>query len=276
MKVLVTGAHGQLGQELVRVFDDVDVIGWGRRELDVSDRAAVLTAVEQLAPDIVVNAAAWTAVDLCESDPDRAHRINGAAVGHLAEACHRVGGRLVQVSTDYVFDGTKPAPYVETDAPNPVSAYGRSKLDGEHAAGPDALVVRTSWVIGRHGPNFARTVLRLADEGAPLRFVDDQIGCPTIAGDLAAMISVLARDGRRGLVHVTNQGAVSWFDLAREVLVSAGRDASAVEPISTRELGRPAPRPANSVLDNAALRAAGIELLGDFRGPLHDVVSSIA
>jgi dTDP-4-dehydrorhamnose reductase len=275
MTVLVTGAHGQLGRELVDVFDDRAVVGASRSDLDVTDRDAVLSVIDRVRPDVVVNAAAWTAVDLCESDPERAQSCNATAVAHLAEGCERTGARLCQVSTDYVFDGTKSSPYVEHDVPHPSSVYGRTKLAGERAAGPAALIVRTSWVIGRHGPNFARTVLRLADEGAPLRFVDDQRGQPTVASDLAVMIRRLVLERRHGLVHVTNHGAVTWFELAREVLRLAGADPSIVQPISTAELGRPAPRPANSVLDNAALRGWGIEPLGDFRGPLREVVSAL-
>ncbi len=272
MKVLITGARGQLGHELVEVFDAHDVIATDRSSLDVTDRGAVLDMVASLRPDAVVNAAAWTAVDECEEDPDRAFVVNALAVRWLAEACRGVGARLCQVSTDYVFDGTKDGPYDEWDEPIPMSVYGRSKLAGEREAGPGALVVRTSWVFGAHGPNMVKTILRLAAEHDTLRFVDDQRGCPTAAEDLAAMIGRLLVEGRSGTYHVTNAGPVSWFEFAREVLTAAGLDPDRVEPIATAEMHRPAARPANSVLDNAALRLSGIEPLGDFRAPLARLV----
>jgi dTDP-4-dehydrorhamnose reductase len=274
MKVLVTGAAGQVGRELVDVFGQ-GVVGLGRSQLDATDRDAVLATLTTVAPDVVVNAAAFTAVDACESEEERAFAVNAHAVGHLADACRGVGARLVQISTDYVFDGTKEGPYSEADAPNPLSVYGRSKLAGERAAGPDALVVRTSWVFGAHGSNMVKTILRLAAEHDTLGFVDDQRGCPTSAADLASMIHRLVVEGLSGTFHVTNAGAVSWFEFAREVLSTAGLDPDRVEPISTADMPRPAPRPANSVLDNAALRRSGIEPLGDFRGALARVVESI-
>jgi len=275
VKVLITGARGQLGHELVEVFDAHDVVATDRSSLDVADRDAVLDRVASLRPDAVVNAAAWTAVDECEGDPDRAFVVNALAVRWLAEACRGVGARLCQVSTDYVFDGTKDGPYDESDEPNPLSVYGRSKLAGEREAGDEALVVRTSWPFGLHGTNVVTTVLRLAAEHETLRFVDDQRGCPTAAEDLAAMIGRLVVEGRSGTFHVTNAGAVSRFELAREILLAAGLDPDRVEPISSSKMPRPAPRPANSVLDNAALRRAGIEPLGDFRDPLRRLVASL-
>lgn len=277
MRVLLTGAGGQLGHELVAAFDGHDVVAADRRALDVTDRDAVLSVLGTGGFDAVVNAAAWTAVDACESDPERAFVANALGVRHLAEGCRRFGARLCQVSTDYVFDGTKDGPYVEWDEPNPRSVYGRSKLAGEREAGPDATVVRTSWVCGEHGANMVKTVLRLAGEHDTLTFVDDQHGHPTFADDLASMIARLVVDRRPGVFHVTNQGAVSWFEFAREVLSAAGLDPERVQPIATADLqpARPAPRPANSVLDNVALRASGIPLLDDFRVPLARVVAAL-
>src|SRR5690606_19469373 len=195
-----------------------------------------------------------------ESDPERAFTVNALAVRWLREACDHVGAHLAHVSTDYVFDGALNRPYHEWDRPNPQSVYGRSKLAGEREAGQSATVVRTSWVCGEHGNNMVRTVLRLLDDGhRTLRFVDDQRGCPTFTADLAPLLRRLAVDRRTGVHHVTNQGAVSWYELVREIVAVAGRDPGMVEPITTDKLDppRPAPRPANSVLDNAVLRAAG-------------------
>ncbi|MBW3651301.1 MAG: dTDP-4-dehydrorhamnose reductase [Actinobacteria bacterium] len=279
MKVLVTGADGQLGRELVAFLHGGghDVVGTNQRSLDVTDRGAVLQAVAGLRPDAVIHAAAWTAVDACEADPDLAFRVNALAVRHVAEASRRFGAHLCHVSTDYVFDGTKVAPYVEWDVPNPQSVYGRSKLGGERELDRSSTLVRTSWVCGRHGANMVKTILRLAGERDELTFVDDQRGCPTFAADLAAKIVELAIDRRPGLFHVTNQGPVSWFEFAREVLASAGLDPGRVKPISTGELTppRPAPRPANSVLDNAALRLSGLSLLPDHREPLDQLVDQL-
>lgn len=276
MRVLVTGAGGQVGSELVQAFADHDVVGADRATLDVTSRDDVLGVVTSWRPDAIVNAAAWTAVDACESDPDRAFRDNALAVRHLAEAARRVDAHLCQISTDYVFDGSLDRPYTEWDRPDPQSVYGRSKLAGEQEAGADALVVRTAWVCGRVGPNMVKTILRLAAEHDTLRFVDDQRGHPTFADDLARTIRRLVVDRRRGVVHVTNQGAVSWFEFAREVMLAAGHDPDRIQPITTAEMPRPAPRPANSVLDNAVLRLSGLDLLDDFRVPLSRLVGQLA
>lgn len=277
MKVLLTGAGGQLGRELVTALDHHDVLAFDHHGLDITDRAAVGTVVAAERPAVIVNAAAWTAVDDCEGDPERANAVNGTAVTHLVQAAESVDARVVQVSTDYVFDGTLDRPYVETDPPGPVSAYGRSKLLGEAATRANDTVARTSWMCGRHGPNMVKTILRLAQSHPTLRFVDDQVGNPTFADDLAAMIATLVDDERPGLFHVTNQGAVSWFEFAREVLAAAGLDPERVEPIATTDLQppRPAPRPANSVLENAALEAAGVPLLPDHREPLDRLVARL-
>ncbi|MBU6329938.1 MAG: dTDP-4-dehydrorhamnose reductase [Acidobacteria bacterium] len=280
MRVLITGAGGQVGRELVAVFEAEglhEVVAFDHGTLDIGRRDAVLGAITSVRPDVIVNPAAWTAVDACESDPDRAFRDNALAVRHLVEGARRVDARVVQVSTDYVFDGTKADPYREWDTPAPRSIYGASKLAGERELGPDDTVVRTSWVCGYHGGNMVRTILRLADEQDTLRFVSDQRGHPTFADDLAGMIHRLVVDARPGIFHVTNQGAVSWFEFAGEVLRAAGLDPERVEPVRTAELvpPRPAPRPANSVLDNAALRLGGVELLDDFRVPLHRLVARL-
>jgi dTDP-4-dehydrorhamnose reductase len=279
VKVLVTGAHGQVGRELVAAFGDHDVTALGHQELDVADRESVLAAVTALHPDAVVHAAAWTDVDGCESDEDRALRVNALGTRHVGEAARRVDAHLCAISTDYVFDGTKPDPYVEWDTPNPQSAYGRSKLAGELEllAAPDATVVRTSWVCGANGHNMVKTILRLAAQHDTLRFVDDQRGHPTLARDLAGAVHRLVVERRPGCFHVTNQGAVSWFEFARSVLEASGQDPARVEPIATADLDppRPAPRPANSVLENAALRLSGLPLLRDYREPLQELVRDL-
>lgn len=275
MKVLVTGANGQLGRELVTAFEGHDVVAADRSVLDVSDRLRVVRVLGDLRPDAVVNAAAWTAVDACEADPDRAFRHNALAVRWLASECARIDAHLCHISTDYVFDGTKPEAYVEWDATAPVNVYGASKLAGEHEAGPDALVVRTSWLVGRFGDNIVKAILGLAEGSERLRFVDDQVGNPTVAADLASMIRRLVEDRQRGVWHVTNQGAVSWYEFAREVLRCSGHDPGRVDPVPTSEARRPARRPANSVLDNSVLRLSGYALLPDFRTSLERLVDQL-
>lgn len=282
MKVLVTGAKGQLGRELDEVCSAAgdQVIGLGVDSLDITDRDAVHTALAELSPDVVVNCAAFTAVDACEGQPDLALEVNARAVRWIAEAVDAVGAHLVHISTDYVFDGTLDRPYVETDEPNPRSVYGRTKLAGEREAlaiGSAATVVRTSWVCGFHGNNMVKTVLRLVRENEPLAFVDDQIGHPTFTADLARALRLLAHDRRAGLFHVTNQGAVSWHGFVCAIVSELGLDPSSVRAIATRDLDppRPAPRPANSVLENRAWSAAGYPPMRDFREPLAELLTRL-
>ena len=280
VKILVTGAAGQLGREIVEaaIGAQHDVSGLSRAQLDVTDAQAVHAAVSRERPDVIVHAAAWTAVDACEGDRDKAFLFNGTATHHVVRAAREVGAQVVYLSTDYVFDGMKPTPYVETDTPRPQSVYGASKLAGEQAVDLSLdTVVRIAWVCGYHGANMVKTILRIAAQQDTLTFVDDQIGNPTMADDAARMIVQLAGERRRGTWHVTNQGVVSWYEFTREVLLAAGLDPARVQPVKTRDLlpPRPASRPANSVLDNRALRDAGIPLLDDFRVPLSRLVKRL-
>jgi len=280
VRVLITGAGGQLGADLAAAFsadDHHEVIGTDHATLDVADRDAVLGAITSTRPDAVVHPAAWTAVDACESDPDRAFQVNALGTRHVAEAARRVGAAVCYVSTDYVFDGTKDTPYVEWDEPAPRSVYGASKLAGERELDPGSTIVRTSWVCGFHGANMVKTILRLAAEHDTLSFVDDQRGHPSFTDDLAVAIKRLVVERRPGTFHVTNQGEVSWYEFAREVLAASDQDPDRVRPVATAELQppRPAPRPANSVLDNAALRLSGLPLLDDFRVPLRRLVRDL-
>ena len=285
MRVLVTGGGGQVGSEVVAAFDQAGhtVVAATKEQLDVADRDSVVGAVESARPDTVVHCAAWTDVDGCELDPDRALLVNALGTRHVAEACALAapGAHVVYLSTDYVFSGDLDRPYHEWDETGPLSAYGRSKLGGEHELLDAAVahtIVRTSWVFGQNGHNMVKTALRLLGEDGPLRFVDDQRGCPTAADDLAGMIVRLAAERMAGAYHVTNQGATTWFEFVREVAAAAGHDPGRVEPVKTADLDppRPAPRPANSVLDNAALRLSGVPLLDDFRVPLERLVRRLA
>jgi dTDP-4-dehydrorhamnose reductase len=283
MRLLITGAGGQLGIDLVHCCEKAgdEVVATRHDDLDISQRDAVHAAVSTLQPDIVINCAAWTAVDACEGDPDRALAHNGLAVRWLAESCDRSGAHLVQISTDYVFDGSLDRPYNEWDAPAPRSVYGTSKWFGEREAlvlGAAATVVRTSWVCGQHGSNMVITIMRLAEQHRELAFVSDQIGCPTFTADLAPMVRRIAVDRRSGVHHVTNQTATSWYGFARDVVGAMGKNPDMVRPITTAELqpARPAPRPANSVLDNAVLRRAGVPLLRDYREALRETVIALS
>lgn len=278
--VLITGAGGQVGREATELFAKAgwDVTALDRAGLDVTSRADVHAAVTGTRPDAVVNLAAWNAVDLAESEPDGAFAANAMAVRFLAEASRSVGARLCHVSTDYVFDGTKETPYVEWDPTNPVSVYGRSKAAGELEAGPDSLVVRTSWVCGAKGSNAVTTVLKLAaDPDRTLAFVTDQRGCPTLAADLAARILSLVSDQHTGTFHVTNGGEVTWYEFVQSILTTAGYSADRVRPILTAEMDppRPAPRPTNSVLDHAAMRLCGLPPMRHHTEALADMIAEL-
>jgi dTDP-4-dehydrorhamnose reductase len=277
MRVLITGASGQLGRDLVTAFDDAghDVVAADHAALDVADRDAAVGLITALAPDAVVHAAAWTAVDACEDDADRAFGVNALGTRHVAEGARRAGAYLCYLSTDYVFDGTATTPYVEWDRPNPLSVYGRSKLGGEHEVDAGWSIVRPSWVCGLHGTNMVKTALRLAAQPGELRFVDDQHGCPTFTAELAPAIRRLVTARLPGTFHITNQGATTWFEFVRTVLEMAGHDAGRVVPVKTEEFPRPAPRPAFSVLDNAALRLSGLPLLGHWRDGLERLVKEL-
>jgi dTDP-4-dehydrorhamnose reductase len=258
-----------------------EVIATDRSSLDVTDRDAVLAAVTSLRPDVVIHCAAHTAVDRCEGEVAAAFAVNALAVRHVADAARRAGAHLVSVSTDYVFDGTAGRPYHEWDEPNPLSVYGRSKLAGEReavGAGGGATVVRTSWLCGANGSNMVKTVVRLLDEGVrPLRFVDDQYGCPTFTADLAVTLRRIAVARLPGVVHVTNHGETTWYGFARAVVAAAGADPGLVEPITTAQLHppRPAPRPADSRLASLVLPLPGLPALRPFEDALAETVAEL-
>jgi dTDP-4-dehydrorhamnose reductase len=280
VRVLITGAGGQLGRELAERFTKQghhEVIATTRETLDLSKRDSILGVITTNQPDVVIHAGAYTAVDLCETEQDLAFGINALGTRHVVDAASRVGASVVYVSTDYVFDGTKEGPYNEWDTPNPQTIYGRSKLGGERELRPQDTIVRTSWVFGRYGNNIVKTVLKLAESGTDLAFVDDQHGKPTCAQDLAACIYYLATARLPGTFHVTNSGETTWYEFVREILQAAGKSPDQVHPIKTSELDppRPARRPENSVLDNAALRLQFLPELTDHRVALKRVVKDL-
>ena len=277
MKLLITGAAGQLGTDLVLSAQKSghQVIATIHADLDITDKSQVDRVVGEAKADAIIHAAAWTAVDACESDPQRAMSVNRDGTANIVSAARKSGSRVIYISTDYVFDGTKPTPYIESDLPNPQSVYGASKLAGEQQLDLTTdQIVRISWVCGEHGANMVKTILRLAATNPTLTFVDDQIGSPTFTSDAAPMIIEIATAGLAGIWHVTNQGSTSWFGFARDVLTCAGLDADRVIATTTKLLqpARPAKRPTNSVLENAQMRKANLALLDDYHIPLQRLV----
>jgi len=281
VKILVTGGDGQMAKDVVWAARAAgyDVEAVSRQRLDITDESRVIAALSSWRPELIVNCAAWTAVDACEDDPERAHLVNATGVSNIMRGARTGNSHVVHISTDYVFDGTKDGPYLETDDTNPQSVYGQSKLAGEKiAADAGATVVRTSWVCGYGGNNMVKTILRLAKEHDQLTFVDDQRGHPSFTADLAPRLLDLGLARQGGIFHLTNQGPVSWFEFAREVMAAAGHDPDRVSPIATADLQpqRPAPRPTNSVLANEAIVAAGFgPVLRDFREPLAELVNQL-
>jgi dTDP-4-dehydrorhamnose reductase len=279
MRVVVTGAGGQLGVDLCaalaedRLAGDPRVTSWRgltRAELDVGDAAQVRAVVAEqsalaaIAPGglVVINTAAWTDVDGAETAEQAAYLVNATAPGLLAAACAANGARFIHISTDYVFDGTGDKPYETTDPTNPTSAYGRTKLAGEQAVAalaPDSYIVRTSWVYGASGRNFVKTIARLAADRDSLSVVADQAGSPTWSADLArALIDLAASSARPGLYHCVGGGSTTWFGFAQAIVEAAGLDPAKVHPTTTAEFPRPAPRPAYSVLSTRSWSDAGL------------------
>lgn len=264
-RILVTGARGMLGTDLCTVLRawGGEVIPADVAEFDLNDPAATFAFVRDCSPVTIINCAAYAAVDQAETDREAAFRVNRDGARHLAQAAGEIGAALLHLSTDYVFDGTRQGAYVEDDSPNPRNVYGESKLAGEIAVREVLLehwIVRTAWLYGVHGKSFPRTVLELARRGGPLRVVEDQRGSPTYTVHLAEVLAEIAVRPHYGTYHAANSGSCTWYDLARAVLAEAGISVE-IQPVSTSEFPRPAPRPANSVLDTTKLATVyGIRL----------------
>ena len=267
MKILITGQHGQVSQALQQQLRELgELLVLGRDQLDLANPEQIRQQIRAQRPNLIINAAAHTAVDLAESEPDAAFAINAIAPGILAEEAKALGIPLIHYSTDYVFDGSKPAPYTEADTPNPLSVYGRSKLAGERAiaaVGGEYLILRTSWVYSNHGKNFLLTMQRLLQEKAHLRIVADQVGAPTWAGTIAASTRALierwqaGQPGQWGIYHLTAQGETSWFGFAQaigEQLRAQGKACAELEAIPSSAYPTPAKRPLNSRLDCSRLQ----------------------
>ena len=280
MRILIAGGNGQLGRdcqtELARAGHEV--LARDLPELDIADEAGVAALVQSWKPDVVLNCAAYTAVDRAEREPVAAARANAVGPGVLARVCRGAGARLLHISTDYVFSGTRnpPTPYCETDEAGPRSVYGRTKLDGERAIEAELpgqyAILRTAWLYGAKGRNFLKAVLTRALAGQPLKVVDDQFGSPTCSEDLAHQLRVVAESGATGLFHATSQGYCSWADFAGAFfrLMDMVVD---ITPCKTGEFPAVAPRPSNSILENVALKAAGLDVMPDWRDALASFVA---
>jgi len=281
MKILLLGNKGQLGTTLqpeLRRFGEV--FGYDRDEIDIEDLDGLRRLILELEPGLLINAAAYTAVDMAESEPERAARVNGVAPAVMAASAREVGAVMIHYSTDYVFDGTSMVPYTEADPPNPKSVYGRTKLDGEiavQASGADALILRTAWVYSRHGHNFLNTMLRLARDRDEIRVVGDQIGSPTTTNALSDGTLQLVEyafehggfdEDQRGVYHMTCSGETSWCDFAREIMRLSGNQRTRITEITTDEYPTPARRPAYSVLANDKLEESFGIRLPDWRDAL--------
>jgi dTDP-4-dehydrorhamnose reductase len=270
MRSVITGAAGMLGIDLATAAAGHEVEAFDHAELDITDAEAVSSVIHRVRPDVVFNCAAWTDVDRAEAAEDNAALVNGAGAGHVARAAAACGAWTIHISSDYVFDGCKTTPYVESDPVGPRSAYGRSKLAGEiavAAAAPDAhTIVRSSWLFGTGGHCFPKTIIRLGAERDSISVVDDQIGCPTFTGHLARALVELAARRVPGVVHVAGGGSCSWYEFACAI-VEASRLECSVKPCTTAEFPRPAQRPAYSVLQTS--RAGhGVPRLPDWRDGL--------
>jgi dTDP-4-dehydrorhamnose reductase len=276
-RYLITGAAGMLGQDLQQALAGRDVTALSRADLDITDQAAVDAAVA--GHDVVVNAAAYTKVDDAESHEDDAHAVNARGPEVLATAAVAAGAKLVHVSTDYVFDGTGTSPYAEDEPTVPLGAYGRTKAAGEaavRAVAPDSsYIVRAAWLYGAGGPNFAKTMVRLAGSHDTVSVVTDQVGQPTWTGDLARQIvALLDADAPAGVYHGTNAGQGSWYDFTKAIFAEVGLDPERVLPTDSAAFVRPAPRPAYSVLGHDAWSRAGLAPMRDWREALHAAVQA--
>ncbi len=273
MRILVIGAEGQLGKDMMLQCAAAghDSLGRDVPEIDISDRNRTISSIQEIRPEVIVNTAAFTVVDACEEKRELAFKVNGEGAGNVAAAAAAMDARLVHISTDYVFSGAEERPYTEADEPDPRSVYGKSKLAGEQAVARELerrWVVRIAWLYGMHGANFVTAIRRAARQkaaaGEPLFVVNDQRGSPTWTVTICQQILRLIEVEEYGVFHCTSEGACSWYDFAREIVSAAGI-AVDVLPCTTEQFPRPAKRPANSVLENARLKALGINSMPDWR-----------
>ncbi len=280
MRILVTGSSGQLGKDVVKVFQKQghDVVGYDREQLDITDSDQAMKIVGQYQPEAVIHCAAYTAVDAAETDMDRAYQVNAAGTRNMALAAEEAGAKLVYISTDYVFDGTAEQPYHEYDNTNPQSIYGKSKRAGEvltQTLSSRYFIVRTSWVYGLHGNNFVKTMLKLGQEKPNLQVVNDQKGSPTYTVDLACFLEELVQTEKYGVYHASNSGSCTWYEFTQAIFHDAieflgTKIRATLEPCSTAQFPRPAARPRNSVMEHVSIRTNGFNDLRDWREGLQD------
>ena len=275
MKIMITGAYGMLGSDLREVLKNFELICTGSKDLDISDEEKVMEFISEKSPDLVVNAAAYTAVDDCETHFDEAYAVNAIGPKNLAIACKKQDVPLVHISTDYVFDGSKRTPLLENDALGPQSAYGKTKLEGEkfiQEYTDKYFILRTAWLYGIHGNNFVQTMLSLAENHDEITVVDDQIGSPTYSLDLAVSIANLLNSDKYGIYHLTNEGECSWYEFSKRIFELSDVDVK-VLPVTTEEFPRPAPRPHYSVLSNQKWIKAGFPPMRKYEEALSDYLS---
>ncbi|GAD15304.1 NAD(P)-dependent oxidoreductase [Geobacillus sp. Sah69] len=278
MKIIVTGANGQLGQELVRQLQQMnfELYSFTKRDLDITNESIVNDVITKIEPDIIINAAAYTKVDQAEVEEETAYLVNAFGQRSLAAAAEKVGAKICYISTDYVFDGNSTVPYREYDQTNPLGVYGKSKLVGEELTKSLCsryFIVRTAWVYGEFGQNFVKTMLRLAKEKEEIGVVNDQIGAPTYTVDLARFIIELVQTEKFGIYHCTNSGSCSWYEFAKAIFEESNISVK-VNPITTEQIPRPAARPKYSVLDNFAMKVNGFSMLRHWREALKEFLRS--
>ncbi|MBN1213501.1 MAG: dTDP-4-dehydrorhamnose reductase [candidate division Zixibacteria bacterium] len=286
MKILITGSRGQLGSDLVKYFTtDFEVLGVDIKEMDVTDPAEVSETFDSFRPDIVLHAAAYTDVDGAEADTEPVMKVNAEGTAHIAQSCKEHGARMVYYSTDYVFDGRKGAPYMESDVPFPINEYGRSKLEGEKRVAEildNFTVLRTAWLYGAYGKNFVRAVIRRGwqqirakHDGqivTSVKVVNDQAGNPTWTMEVARQTRVVIENNLRGIIHATAEGETTWYDFAKEIFEYLKMPVY-ISPCSSEEYGSAAVRPANSSLENVVLKKAGLNVMRDYKAALFEFLS---
>lgn len=276
MKILVTGGHGQLGKEIVEEFSkEHETYGFSKQDLDVTDINQVIAVLHRFKPDAVIHAAAYTKVDQAELEPVSAYSVNAYGTRNIAVATQQLGAKMVYISTDYVFDGSQSTPYREFDQTAPLNQYGKSKLAGEQMVQTFAeklFIVRTSWLFGKHGPNFVRTMLQLSRTKEELKVVCDQVGTPTSTHDLSRFLKDLVKSEKYGIYHASNSGSCSWFEFAQAVFQTAAIPQKII-PVESKDFPQLAVRPAYSVLDHMAIRLHGFEDFRHWRDALREFLA---
>ncbi|MFC7394681.1 dTDP-4-dehydrorhamnose reductase [Scopulibacillus cellulosilyticus] len=278
-KILITGANGQLGQDLSYILKNRDftVYPCDHTSLDITNQAQTASILNDIKPGIVIHAAAYTNVDQAESNLDQVFAVNAYGTRNVAVASERINAKLIFISTDYVFNGLKKEPYHEFDSPNPLSVYGQSKLAGEtfvREFHSKFFIVRTSWLFGKYGSNFVKTMLNLGKEEKVINVVNDQLGSPTYTVDLANRISEIIETEKYGTYHISNTGSCSWYEFAKAIFKESGMDVK-MHPVSTTSFPRPAPRPKNSVFEHRSLRLNGFHKMRHWRAALKDFLSEL-